>query len=75
MVVISAIFSAVYDPSNGLLNTIVGLFQPENWKTIKFLGNPDIVVYSIAGAMIWQAIGYYMVMYMASMSSISIHLY
>ena len=75
VVVISAIFSAIYDPSNGLLNSIIGLFKPENWTTIKFLGNQQIVIYSIAGAMIWQAIGYYMVMYMASMSSISVNLY
>lgn len=75
VVVISAIFSAVYDPNNGLLNSIIGLFKAENWSTVKFLGDPAIVIYSIAGAMVWQAIGYYMVMYMASMSSISIHLY
>ncbi|RRC94098.1 sugar ABC transporter permease [Erysipelotrichaceae bacterium OH741_COT-311] len=75
VVVISAIFSAVYDPDGGLINSILSLFQPATWKTIKFLGDQSIVVYSIAGAMIWQAIGYYMVMYMASMSSISIHLY
>lgn len=75
VVVISAIFSAIYDPSNGLLNSIISIFKPETWTTIKFLGDQKIVIYSIAGAMIWQAIGYYMVMYMASMSSISIHLY
>ncbi len=75
VVVISAIFSAIYDPSNGLLNSIIGLFKPSTWETIKFLGSQKIVVYSIAGAMIWQAIGYYMVMYMASMSAISPSLY
>ena len=32
-------------------------------------------MYSIAFALIWQAIGYYMVMYMASMSSIPAHYY
>ena len=75
VVVISAIFSAIYDPSNGLLNSIIGLFKPSSWETVKFLGSQKIVVYSIAGAMIWQAIGYYMVMYMASMSAISPNLY
>ena len=75
VVVIGAIFSAIYDPSTGLLNSIIGLFKPENWETIKFLGNQSIVVYSVAGALIWQAIGYYMVMYMASMSTIPEHLY
>lgn len=71
-VVIAAIFSAIYDPSNGLLNSllaVVGL-EPVLW-----LGNQQVVLYSIAGAMIWQAIGYYMVMYMASMATIPESLY
>lgn len=76
IVVISAIFASIYDSNqNGLLNSIIGLFVGSNFKTIKFLGDPQLVVYSVAGALIWQAIGYYMVMYMASMSAISKHLY
>lgn len=75
VVVIAAIFSVIYDPSSGLLNSMIGLFKPENWTTIKFLGDQNVVVYSVAGALIWQAIGYYMVMYMASMASIPEHLY
>ena len=76
VVVIASIFTAIYDPStNGLLNNIESLFRPETWQTTKYLGDPNIMLYAIAGAMIWQAIGYYMVMYMASMSSIPEHLY
>ncbi len=75
VVVISSIFSAIYDPSQGLINSTLRLFSGESFKNIQFLGNQNLVIYSIAGAMIWQAIGYYMVMYMASMSSIPIHLY
>ncbi len=76
VVVISSIFAQIYDPStNGLLNSILGLFNGEGWTTIKFLGDQGIVIYAIIGAMIWQAIGYYMVMYMASISAIPEHLY
>lgn len=69
IVVIAGIFSAVYDPSDGLLNNIFGIFS---WESIqqKWLGNQNIVIYSVAGALVWQAIGYYMVMYMSSMASI-----
>lgn len=69
IVVIAGIFSAIYDPESGLLNNIFGFF---NWESIqeKWLGNQDIVIYSVAGALVWQAIGYYMVMYMSSMASI-----
>lgn len=76
VVVIASIFTAIYDPSsNGLLNSVVGIFKPETWETTKYLGDQKIMLYAIAGAMVWQAIGYYMVMYMASMSSIPEHLY
>ena len=76
IVVIGAIFSAIYDPStNGLLNSFLSLFHGEGWIGFQFLGKQFIVMYSIAFALIWQAIGYYMVMYMASMSSIPAHYY
>ena len=76
VVVISSIFSAIYDPStNGMINSLLAAFHGEGWETIKFLGDSKIVVYAIVGAMIWQAIGYYMVMYMASMATIPEHLY
>ncbi|MBR4981121.1 MAG: sugar ABC transporter permease [Lachnospiraceae bacterium] len=73
IVVISGIFSAIYKPENGMLNSIIGIFKdmssPILWKGEK------LVMVSIIIAMIWQAIGYYMVMYMASMSAVSESLY
>ena len=50
---------------------IVGLKGPKaGW-----LGDQKIVIYSIAMALIWQAVGYYMVMYMAGMANIPDSLY
>jgi N-acetylglucosamine transport system permease protein len=73
IVVISGIFSAIYKPENGMLNSIIGLFYdmttPISWKGEK------LVMVSLIIAMVWQAIGYYMVMYMASMSSVPESLY
>lgn len=73
IVVISGIFSAIYKPENGMLNSIIGFFtnmtDPILWKGEK------LVMVSIIIAMVWQAIGYYMVMYMASMSSVPQSLY
>lgn len=74
VVVISAIFGAIYNPSTGLLNTFLEAISLDNLTQL-WMGNSDIVIYALAGAMIWQAIGYYMVMYMASMSSIPENLY
>ena len=74
MVVISGIFSAIYQPDEtGLLNSIIGLFRnmadPIRWK------GESLVMVSLIIAMVWQAIGYYMVMYMASMASVPGSLY
>ncbi|MGX7176376.1 carbohydrate ABC transporter permease [Enterococcus saigonensis] len=74
IVVIAAIFSAIYDPTSGLLNNLFSALRLENLQQL-WLGNQKIVIYSIGAALIWQAIGYYMVMYMASMASIPESLY
>ncbi|MDF2612219.1 MAG: binding-protein-dependent transport system inner rane component [Clostridia bacterium] len=75
IVVIAAIFSAIYDPTNGMLNSILGIFREKDADILLWLGDQKIVIFSIAIALIWQAIGYYMVMYMASMASIPESLY
>ena len=71
VVVISGIFSAIYDIDRGLLNSILNLFGAEGimWK------GEQHVITSLVIAMVWQAIGYYMVMYMASMSAVPGSLY
>ena len=71
VVVISGIFSAIYDIDRGLLNSILNLFGKEGilWK------GKEHVIMSLVIAMVWQAIGYYMVMYMASMSAVPGSLY
>lgn len=76
IVVIGAIFSAIYDPNQGLLNSFLGIFQGGKMeKPILWLGERGLVIWSVTFAMIWQAIGYYMVMYMASMANIPESLY
>ena len=75
VVVIAAIFNAIYDPNQGLLNSILSLFTNVKENPILWLGDQKLVIFSLAGALVWQAIGYYMVMYMASMSAVPESLY
>lgn len=74
VVVISAIFSAILDPNQGIINATLSLFKLDNWQRM-WLGDPKTVVWCISIAMIWQAVGYYMVMYMSAMSSVPESLY
>lgn len=72
IVVISSIFYMLYSADFGILGPILKLFG-KGYTGV--LGNPNGVVKAIAVAMMWQAIGYYMVMYLAAMDSISDELY
>ena len=74
IVVIAGIFGAIYDPSNGLLNTFLRAIHLDGLAH-QWMGDPKIVLYSVIFALVWQAIGYYMVMYMASMAAIPEDLY
>ena len=71
VVVISGIFSAIYDVDRGLLNAILAVFGKDGilWK------GEEHVIMSLVIAMVWQAIGYYMVMYMSSMAAVPESLY
>ncbi|MCM1149010.1 MAG: sugar ABC transporter permease [Butyricicoccus sp.] len=73
VVVIAGIFSAIYKPENGMLNSILSMVSGKDimilWK------DQPMVIISVIIAMVWQAIGYYMVMYMASMSAVPVDLY
>ena len=73
VVVIAGIFSAIYKPENGMLNSVLSAIAGRDvmilWK------DQQMVMISIIIAMVWQAIGYYMVMYMASMSAVPVDLY
>jgi raffinose/stachyose/melibiose transport system permease protein len=60
-------FSTLMQPSTGLINTAlgaIGLPQP------KWLGNPDLALYSVALVDVWKGIGIAMVIFMAGILSI-----
>lgn len=74
LVVISILFVYIYDPSMGILNSLLDGVGLGNLKQA-WLGDSGTVLWAISGAMIWQGIGYYMVMYMAGIDGIPAELY
>ncbi len=72
IVVISAIFAAILAPSYGVIGALAKMF---GGSYTGWLGNQKTVMWCISAAMVWQAIGYYMVMYIAGMDSVPDHLY
>ncbi|MEV0616796.1 sugar ABC transporter permease [Nonomuraea sp. NPDC050404] len=74
VVVIAAIFSAIYDQENGLLNGTLRALSLDGLRQV-WLGDQQLVLWSVAIAMVWQSLGYYMVLYMSGMASIPEEIY
>ncbi|MET7330985.1 sugar ABC transporter permease [Nonomuraea sp. NPDC005650] len=74
VVVIAAVFSAIFDQRNGLLNGTLRLLSLDGLQQI-WLGDQQLVLWSVAIAMVWQSLGYYMVLYMSGMAGIPEEIY
>jgi len=69
MVVVAVVFSSLFDPrATGPINSFLSNFGVE---PISWLGSPRFAIWAITIVMIWQAVGYYMVLLIASVDSIS----
>lgn len=74
IVVIGTLFKNIYAPTTGIVNSFLKAVGLDSWCHA-WLGEPETVLWAVAVAMVWQAFGYYMVMYLAGMDSISPELY
>lgn len=74
LVVISVLWSFIYHPTFGILNSFLELVGLENLQRA-WLGESETVLWAMAMPMVWQAIGYYMVIYIAAMEGVPVHLY
>lgn len=75
IVVVSLLWRFIYDGQNGLLNTLLnygtfGFFQPVDW-----LGNTSTALPAIIAMCIWQAVGFFMVIWLAGLQTIPVSLY
>jgi len=74
MTVIGIIWSFVFHPNMGIINSVlevVGLSELAR----PWLGDRNTALWCIALTLVWQATGYYMVMHIAAMDSISKEIY
>lgn len=74
MTVVGIVWSFVFHPTMGIFNTLLGsvglgaLARP-------WLGDSQTALWCVGVALIWQAAGYYMVMHIAAIDSISTDIY
>lgn len=68
-VIVGILFTYVYSPNNGLLNGVLRAVGLDS-LTRAWLGNPQTILWAIAAVAIWSSVGFYMVIFIASMQSI-----
>lgn len=73
IVIIGILFKNMFDPRSGIINGFLAAVGVKNLPI--WLGDKNLVLLAISMAMIWQAVGYYMVMYIAGMDGVSPELY
>ena len=75
MVVISIVWTYLYEKNVGLMNQFLkgisfGALGPVDW-----LGNPSVAMWSIIIMSVWQGVGFQMVLFLAGLQGISEELY
>jgi N-acetylglucosamine transport system permease protein len=71
--IIAVLFQMVYRPNeSGLVN---GVLLKANLAPIGFLINPHLALWSIIAVLVWQAVGFYVVLFSAGMGSIPAEIY
>lgn len=73
-VIVGILFQYVYNPRYGLLNTSLEKIGLDR-LTRTWLGDPSTILWAIAFVAIWSAVGFYMVIFIASMQSIPTSFY
>lgn len=71
-VAIGLLFRYAFDPYFGVIKLIMAWFGQ---GTIDLLGHPDRVMYAVIGVICWQFIPFYMVYFLAGLSSLSADVY
>ncbi len=67
-VVIGTIWSWIYEPRAGLVNSLlsaVGVADPPGW-----LADRDVALYAVIGAAVWRQVGYVMILYLAGLKNL-----
>lgn len=75
MVVVSILWSFIYDGQNGLLNNMLEVVTFGHFNPVDWLGNPSTALPAIIVMSAWQGVGFHMIIWLAGLQTISYSLY
>lgn len=68
-VITALIFRYVMNPTDGMLNVVLGSIIP-GYENIGWLANREIVIYSVFIVITWKYFGFHMILYMAGLQGV-----
>ncbi|MEG0692696.1 MAG: sugar ABC transporter permease [Oscillospiraceae bacterium] len=74
LTVVAIVWSFIFHPNAGTVNNVLTNLGLES-LTRDWLGDGSVALWCIAATLVWQAMGYYMVMYIAAIDGISPEIY
>lgn len=74
-IIVGVLWSFVYHPTIGMLNAFISIFGIKSMTSFPWLGDPSTVYGAILAVTVWQAVGFYMVLFITGMESIPPHFY
>ena len=75
MVVVSIVWSFLYNQHSGLINQVLGVFSGGGVAAINWLGSEQLALPSIALMSVWQGAGFQMLIILAGLQSVDKQLY
>ena len=75
VVVVGTLWSYVYQPNSGLLNGILRNIGLDGLGSTSWLTDGNTALWAIVAVTIWSSVGFYMVIFLASMQSIPTSFY
>jgi N-acetylglucosamine transport system permease protein len=70
VVVVAVLWDFIYHPTIGLLNGFLGAFGLTQFASFPWLGDRGTVFGAVLAMVVWQSVGFYMVLFVAGMQSI-----
>ncbi len=70
VVVVAVLWDFIYHPTIGLLNALLSGLGITQLASFPWLGSPQTVFGAVLAVVIWQSVGFYMVLFIAGMQGI-----
>jgi N-acetylglucosamine transport system permease protein len=67
--IIGVLWSFIYHPNIGLVNALLGALHLDGLQRT-WLGDPATALWAVMAVLVWQAVGFYMVLFIAGIQSI-----